>query len=127
MLEGPQQATAATTGVRYPSFLFQSGQETGATTYQTLALYNTSTLDANRTFDIGLTNNGGLTGTAYGFGASGIYSSTGVAANASVHLMVVKFNFSTDLFTDTVTVWMDPAPGAGDSAGGLGGFGLGTA
>jgi len=45
-------ANDSTSGVRYLSFLFQSGQETGATTYQTLALYNANTDDANRNFDI---------------------------------------------------------------------------
>ena len=108
----------STTGVRYLSFLFKSGQETGATTYQTLALYNSNTDEANRNFDIGLTFNGGQTGSEYNFGVDGTYSSTGVTANSVVHLMVVKFNLSNTPFTDSVTVWVDPVLGSGDPAGG---------
>ena len=115
---GPQLIVDnSTTGVRYLSFLFRSGQETGVTTYQTLALHN-SNGDANRNFDIGLTVNGGQTGSEYNFGVDGIYSSTGVAANSGVHLMVVKFNLSSTPFADTVTVWVDPVLGAGEPAGG---------
>jgi autotransporter-associated beta strand protein len=108
----------STSGVRYLSFLFQAGQETGATTYQTLALYNTNTADANRNFDIGLTTDGGSSGSEYNFGVDGGYSSTGVAANSGVRLMVVKFNLSSAPFSDSVTVWVDPVLGSGEPVGG---------
>jgi hypothetical protein len=117
LLEGPLQATSGTAGVRYLSFLFQSGQETGATVYQALHL-NQGNGDGNRQFDLGLTNNGGQTGLEYSFGLGGNYTSTGVAANANVRLFVVKFDFSADPFEDNVTVWVDPVLGAGDPAGG---------
>lgn len=118
ILDGPASATASTSGTRYLSFLFQSGQETGATIYQMLSLYNGDTADINRSFDIGLTNNGGLTGSEYDFSAGGTYVSTGVAANTAVHLLVVKFELSSASAADKVTVWVDPALGSGDPAGG---------
>jgi autotransporter-associated beta strand protein len=108
----------STTGVRYLSFLFQSGQETGTTIYQTLALYNANTADASRNFDIGLTTNGGSSGSEYNFGVDGGYSNTGVAANSGVRLMVVKFNLSSAPFSDSVTVWVDPVLGSGEPVGG---------
>jgi hypothetical protein len=119
LLEGPLQATPATSGTRYLSFLFQSGQETGATVYQMLHL-NQGDGDINRNFDLGLTTNGGMTGAEYTFGTAGLYSSTGVAADTGVRLFVVKFDLSTDALSDSVTVWVDPVlGGAGDPAGGV--------
>lgn len=118
LLDSTLTVTGTTAGVLYMSFLFQSGQETGATTYQMLSLYNTSTSDANRNFDAGLTTNGGQTGTSYNFGADNAYTSTGVAANTTVHLFVVKFDLSATALSDSVTVWVDPTLGFGDAAGG---------
>jgi hypothetical protein len=118
LLESSLAATDSTAGTLYLSFLFQSGQETGATIYQTLALYNADTADGNRNFDIGLTNNNGQTGTQYNFGADGAYTSTGVAADTNVHLMVVKLVLSATAASDSVTVWVDPVLGAGEPAGG---------
>jgi hypothetical protein len=120
VLDSTLVATDGTAGIVYMSFLFQSGQETGATTYQTLALFNSTTSDANRNFDIGLTTNGGQTGTAYNFGADNAYTSTGVAADTGVHLFVVKFDLSTAALGDSVTVWIDPTlGGTGDPTGGI--------
>ena len=45
MLDAPLVVDDNTTGIRYLSFLFQSGQETGATIYQMLALKNSNTTD----------------------------------------------------------------------------------
>jgi hypothetical protein len=118
VLDSSLAVTATTAGTVYMSFLFQSGQETGASIYQMLSLYDSNTSDANRNFDIGLTTNGGQTGTAYNFGADNAYTSTGVAANTSVHLFVVKFDLSTAASSDSVTVWVDPTLGAGDPLGG---------
>lgn len=106
--------TDSTVGTLYMSFLFQSGQQTGATTYHTLALYNGSaTPDANRNFDIGLTTNGGQTGTFYNFGVDNAYTSTGAAANTGVHLLVVRFTLSSTAASDSVTVWVDPTSETG--------------
>lgn len=118
LLDSSLAATDSTAGTLYLSFLFQSGQETGATTYQTLALYDTSTSDANRNFDIGLTNNGGQSGTEYDFGADNAYTSTGVTADTGVHLFVVKFVLSATAASDSATVWVDPDLTAGEPAGG---------
>lgn len=120
VLDSTLAATDSTSGAVYVSFLFQSGQETIATTYQTLALYNADTADANRNFDLGITTNGGQTGTAYNFGADGAYTSTGVATDTNVHLFVVKFDLSTAALGDSVTVWVDPTlGGVGDPTGGV--------
>lgn len=119
LLDSTLTVTGTTAGVLYMSFLFQSGQETGATTYQMLSLYNTNTADANRNFDVGLTTNGGQTGSFYNFGADNAYTSTGVAANTTVHLFVVKFDLSATALSDSVTVWLDPTLGGlGDPSGG---------
>jgi len=118
LLDTSLKVTDSTVGVRYLSFLFVSGQETGATTYQMLSLYDGSTADAARNFDIGITTNGGLTGTQYNFGVDNSYTNTGVTANTAVHLLVVKFSFSATAGQDSVTVWVDPALGAGEPAGG---------
>jgi hypothetical protein len=117
LLEGPLQITPASSGTRYLSFLFRSGQETGATVYQMLHL-NQGNGDGNRNFDLGLTNNSGQPGTEYNFGVDGTYTSTAVTADTNVHLFVVKFDLSADSFADNVTVWVDPDLGGGDPAGG---------
>ena len=118
VLDSSLAVTDSTVGTRYLSFLFQSGQESGATVYQMLSLYNATTSDANRNFDIGLTTNGGQPGTSYNFGVDNAYTSTGVAANTSVRLLVVKFDLSATAGADSVTVWVDPTLGAGESIGG---------
>lgn len=119
LLDSSLAVTAATSGTRYLSFLFQSGQETGASTYQMLDLYDTNTADANRNFTAGLTMNGGNTGTFYNFGVDEAYTSTGVAANTDVHLFVVKFDLSATAASDSVTVWIDPTLGSNDPSFGL--------
>jgi hypothetical protein len=119
LLDSTTKVDSSTTGTRYLSFLYQSGQEHGATTFQMLDLYNTNTADANRTFTAGLTTNGGNTGNAYDFGVKESYTSTGVAANTAVHLWVVKFDLSSVSLGDSVTVWLDPTLGAGDPSGGF--------
>lgn len=119
LFDGTLTVTDATAGTRYLSLLFQSGQETGSTIYQTLALYQGGFADANRNFDIGLTNNGGQTGTFYNFGTDNAYTSTGVAATTDVRLLVVRFDLSASADSDSVTVWVDPVLGAGEPAGGV--------
>ncbi len=118
VLDGTLAVTDATVGTRYLSFLFQSGQETGATVYQMLAFYNADTADGNRNFDIGLTTNGGQPGTQYNFGVDNSYTSTGVAASTDVRLFVVRFDLSATAGQDSVTVWVDPTLGGGDPLGG---------
>ena len=108
-----------TTGTRYLSFLFQSGQEYGSTIYQTLDLYTGTSGEVTRSFVAGLTSNGGQTGNQYDFGVQEVYSNFGVAADTAVHLFVVGFNLSATAASDTVTVWLDPTLGAGDPAGGV--------
>ena len=119
LLDGSLAVTNSTVGTRYLSFLFQSGQETGATTYQMLDLYNTNTADANRNFTAGLTMNGGQPGTQYTFGANEAYTGTGVAADTAVHLFVVRFDLSDTAGADSVTVWVDPTLGGGEPIGGV--------
>ncbi|MEO5915322.1 MAG: immunoglobulin domain-containing protein [Luteolibacter sp.] len=118
MLASPLVVGDNTTGTRYLSLLYQSGQETGVTVYQMLELKNGTHTDFNRSFDIGLSNNGGMTGSEYDFSAEGTYLGTGVAADTNVHLLVVKFNLSATANGDNVTVWVDPTLGAGEPTGG---------
>jgi hypothetical protein len=119
LLDSTTLVDSSTTGTRYLSFLYQSGQEFGTTLYQMLDLYNGSTADANRAFTAGLTTNGGNTGNAYDFGVNNAYTSTGVAADTAVHLFVVKFDLSATAGADSVTLWLDPTLGAGDPTGGF--------
>ena len=119
LLGSTTTVTASTVGTIYLSFLFQSGQEYGATTYQMLDLYNGNTADANRTFTAGLTQNGGNSGNQYDFGVNEAYSNFGVSANTGVHLFVAEFNLSATAGADSVTVWLDPTLGLGNPAGGV--------
>lgn len=119
LLDSSLAANSSTVGTVYLSWLFQSGQETGASTYQMLDLYDVNTADANRNFTAGLTQNGGNSGLQYDFGVDEAYTSTGVASDTGVHLFVVKFNFSATALSDSVTVWIDPTLGAGDPSGGI--------
>jgi autotransporter-associated beta strand protein len=116
LLNSSLAVTGSTTGTRYMSWLFQSGQETGATTYQMLELYNGSTADAARAFSGGIGNSA----SQYNFqvNSASAYTSTGLNADTAVHLFVVKFNLSATAGADSVTVWIDPTLGAGDPAGG---------
>jgi hypothetical protein len=123
-LDSSLSVTSTTVGALYLSFLFQSGQETGITTYQTLHFNQGTDGDANRAFDIGITDNGALDGNEFGFGVNGNYgigtSQELGAANTSVHLFVVKFDLSAAASSDSATVWLDPTlGGVGDPSGGL--------
>lgn len=113
LLDGTTAVTDTTTGTLYLSWLFQSGQETGASTYQMLDLYNSTTADANRNFTAGLTGNGGQSGTQYDFGVDEAYSSTGISADTAVHQFVVRFDLSATAASDSVTVWLDPTSETG--------------
>ncbi|HLP77827.1 MAG TPA: PEP-CTERM sorting domain-containing protein [Candidatus Paceibacterota bacterium] len=117
LLDSSLAATASTTGTRYLSWLFQSGNQ-GVTTYQMLDLYNSNTADPNRNFTAGITQNGGNSGSQYDFGVAEAYTSTGVSVDTGVHLFVVKFDFSASAASDNVTLWLDPTLGAGDPATG---------
>jgi hypothetical protein len=114
----------ATTGTLYLSWLFRTGNENTAAnpnTYQTLALYNGDTADANRNFDAGIASGDFATGN-YAFRAknsSSFRANLGVAPNNAVHLFVAKFNLSAANNGDSVTVWIDPALGGGEPAGGV--------
>lgn len=118
LLDGSLKVTDSTTGALYLSFLFRSGQETGATIYQMLSLYDGRIADAARAFDIGITTNDSETGLHYNFGVRNTYTSTGVSTNPGVRLVVVKFALSATAGGDSVTVWIDPKLGAGEPATG---------
>ena len=119
LLDSTTTVTSSTVGTIYLSWLYQSGQQGGATTYQMLDLYNGGTADNQRTFTAGLTQNGGNSGSQYDFGVNEGYHSTGVTADTAVHLFVVEFNLSATAGGDSVTVWLDPTLGAGDPSGGV--------
>jgi hypothetical protein len=123
-LDSSLTVTSTTTTTLYLSFLFQSGQQTGITSYQTLHLNQGTNGDANRAFDIGITNNGALDGNEFGFGVNDNYG-VGTAqelgtADATVGLFVVRFDLSSVLNGDSVTVWRNPTlGGVGDPSGGV--------
>lgn len=120
LLDSTTAVTSSTVGTLYLSFLYQSGQQGGATVYQMLSLSHTDTSDPNTAFMAGLTSNGGQTGNQYNFGVNNAnYTSTGVAANTGVHLFVAEFNLSATAGGDSVTVWLDPTLGTGDPTGGI--------
>ena len=123
-LDSTLSVTSTTSTTLYLSFLFQSGQQTGITGYQTLHLNQGTNGDANRAFDIGITNNGALDGNEFGFGVNDTYgvgtSQELGAADATVSLFVVKFDLSSALNSDSVTVWRNPTlGGVGDPTGGV--------
>lgn len=119
VLDSTLAVNGTTAGARYLSFLYQAGT-TGTPVYTTLALYNTSTADANRAFDVG--NSSVQYGSNdYGFQVNNNTSLDGTfgARNSSVHLFVVKFDLSATAGSDAVTVWFDPTlGGVGDPTGG---------
>ncbi|MEO5915321.1 MAG: hypothetical protein ABIS50_13895 [Luteolibacter sp.] len=106
-LDGSLTVTAGTTGTVYMSFLFQTGRETGATTYQMLELYNginTINLnsDATRAFEAG----SGSSNFNFGVGGPTANQSLG-AANTAVHQFIVRFDLSPTVGSDSATVWLD--------------------
>lgn len=120
LLDSSLTVTASTTGTRYMSFLYQNGRQTGAATYQMLHLQNgTGDGAANRRFAAGLCNNSGQSGNQYNFSVNEAYTSTGLNADTGAHLFVVKFVLSATAASDSVTVWIDPALGGGEPAGGI--------
>jgi glucose/arabinose dehydrogenase len=124
LLDGTLKADDTTSGTRYLSWLFRSGNENGAAnanTYQTLALYNGSTADGNRNFDAGIAGSDFSTGN-YAFRAKNsalLVGNLGVAPDSNVHLLVARFSLSSSNNGDSVTVWIDPALGGGEPTGGV--------
>ncbi|MES2474395.1 MAG: immunoglobulin domain-containing protein [Verrucomicrobiota bacterium] len=116
---------SATTGTRYVSWLFRSGFENTAPdpqVYQTLALFNGALgTDANRDFEAGIAS-GDFASTNYSFRLNNnpaMIGNLGVPADGNVHLFVAKIELSSAVGGDSVTVWIDPALGSGEPAGGV--------
>lgn len=116
---------SATTGTRYVSWLFQSGSENSAPdpqVYQTLAFFNGPLgTDSNRDFEAGISV-GDFSGTNYAFrlnNSPGLVGNLGIPADGNVHLFVARFELSTEVGGDSVTVWLDPDLGSGEPAGGV--------
>jgi hypothetical protein len=124
LLDSSLAVTDATTGARYLSWLFRTGNENAAAnanTYQTLALYNGSTADANRNFDAGIAGGDFATGN-YAFRAENSASfvgNLGLAPDNGVHLIVAKFSLSSSNNGDGITVWIDPPLTGSEPAGGV--------
>ncbi len=131
MLDAALQAQDNTGGTIYLSWLFRTGNENAAAdanTYQTLALYDGNTADANRSFDAGIAGGDFSTGN-YAFrvkNSASLRGNLGTAADTAVRLFVAKFSLSPSGNGDSVTVWLDPPLGGGEPAGGVtrGGFDL---
>lgn len=123
-LAGGLKVTDSSTGVLYLSWLFRTGNENaaaGADTYQAISLYQTSTADANRCFEAGVSS--GDFGTPnYGFrmmNSNSLRGNTGVARDANVHLFVARFNLGTANNADSATVWLDPVLNGAEPSGGI--------
>jgi hypothetical protein len=125
----PAQIVAGnTSGTRYLSWLYRNGNENAAanaTTHSTLALYhNTGGADpagdaALRVFSAGISD-ADYGSTNFGFRYND--AQTGDLTkpiDSNVHLLVVKFDLSATDGSDSVTVWIDPALGSGEPAGGV--------
>ena len=127
MLEPQMVVTNSTTGTRYLSWLFRSGFENAAPNpqvYQTLALFNgVLGTDGNRRFEAGIAVGAAdFNTTNFAFklnNNTGMVGDLGVPSDGNVHLFVAKFELSDTAGGDTVTVWIDPALGSGDPAGGV--------
>ncbi|MEX1048882.1 MAG: family 16 glycoside hydrolase [Akkermansiaceae bacterium] len=126
LLDDSLKIDDTTTGTRYLSWLFRTGNENAAAapnTYQTLALYNGTTANANRNFDAGIAGTGSDFATAnYAFRAENSATFVGnldLAPDANVHLFVAKFTLSASNNGDSVTVWIDPVLGGGEPSGGV--------
>lgn len=123
LLDSSLTVTNATTGTVYLSWLFQTGNENAApnaNTYQTLALFNGNGADDGfRKFDAGIA--AGDFGTPnYAFRVdNNTPANLGVSPDSNVHLIVAKFVLSDAAASDSVTVWIDPALGAGEPTGGV--------
>ena len=127
LLEPALVTAGNTTGVRYLSWLYKTGNENAAanaSTHSTLALYHdtggaTPAGDAaQRVFSAGISDaDYGFTG--YGFRCNdSLVGDLATPADANVHLFVVKFDLGENTGADSVTVWIDPALGSGEPAGG---------
>jgi fibronectin-binding autotransporter adhesin len=113
-----------TEGIRYLSFLFQTGNEGAAgnaTTYTTLTLNDANAdADGSRNFTLGIADGLGTSDYAFQVDNNGaMISPFGPARDSSVHLFVIKFDLSTNTASDSVTAWIDPTLGAGEPAGGI--------
>jgi len=124
----PAQVVADnTTGTRYLSWLYRNGNENAAAQpyiHSVLSLYqntggaNPSGDAARRTFEAGISDADFAT-TNFGFRYNNFQvGDLGVPADGNVHLFVMKIELSEEGGGDTLTVWIDPALGSGDPAGG---------
>ncbi len=108
----------------YLSWLFRTGNENSAPDadiYQVLGLWNgTSADDSLRAFEAGIAvTEFGTPNYAFRVNNSAeARADLGVAPDSDVHLFVAKFVLSPDPGGDSVTVWLDPATGAGEPTGG---------
>jgi len=126
LLDSSLLVNATTSGTRYLSVLFQTGNENAAPQpdiYSTIALGNGGTSDAQRELYFGIASEAfNLNSPDYAFMVDNnqtLRSAFGVARDANVHLFVFKFNLSATALSDSVTAWLDPTLGAGEPAGGV--------
>ena len=124
----PAQVVAGnTTGVRYLSWLYRNGNENAVAqphVHSVLSLYqdtggaSPSGDAARRTFEAGISDADFAT-TNFGFRYNDSQvGDLGVTVDGNVHLFVVKLDLSDTAGGDSLTVWIDPALGSGEPAGG---------
>ncbi|RYD19864.1 MAG: hypothetical protein EOP88_17350 [Verrucomicrobiaceae bacterium] len=121
-------AAATTTGTRYVSWLYRNGNENTVAqphVHSVLSLYqdtggaNPAGDAARRVFQAGISDADFAT-TNYAFRFNDLQTGDlGVPVDANVHLFVAKFQFSPETGGDSITVWLNPALGSGEPAGGV--------
>lgn len=120
-------AAGTTTGTRYLSWLYRNGNENTAaqphihsvfSLYQDTGGASPAGDAARRVFEAGISDADFAT-TNYAFRINDLQTGDlAVAVDSNVHLFVAKFEFSSEPGGDKITVWLDPALGAGEPAGG---------
>ncbi|MDF7808806.1 PEP-CTERM sorting domain-containing protein [Pontiellaceae bacterium B12219] len=114
---------SASEGTVYMSFLMQTLSNNNTTQYKAFELHDGGFDDAaNRKFQLGVQGNNFGSTTEFGFRLvnNNAYQDQLDALNTNVNLFVVKFDFSTEAGSDSVTVWQNPdLTGSGDPTGGV--------
>jgi glucose/arabinose dehydrogenase len=103
---------AGDSGTAYVSVLMQTTAASG-NGYLALEMHNGGNADGNRTFQLGISQGSSdfPSGSNFGFRVnnnSGTLSRSLAARNTTVNLFLMKFNMSTAVNGDSITVWQNP-------------------
>ena len=97
-------------GPVYLSYLYQNSFSS-TSNYIAFEMHNGGDSDSSRTFQLGVSQTDFLSATAFGFRVNnqGALSSPLGPRNTTVNLFVIKFELSTAVGGDSITVWHNPA------------------